>query len=91
MKALFYFALHNFAIWLARKTIDPRLNGVMDKVYDRLDYEMPFILRTSNFGSVNNLISGLVVKETGIQDEGLLGKLVDQVCQTYDPRNGAKG
>lgn len=91
MKALFYFALHNFAIWLARKTVDPRLNGVMNKVYDRLDYEMPFILRTSNFGSVNNLISGLVVKETGIHDEGLLGKLVDQVCQTYDPRNGAKG
>jgi hypothetical protein len=91
MKALLYFAVHNFAIWLARKTVDPRLNSVMDKVYDRLDYEMPFILRTSNFGSVNNLISGLVVKETGIQDEGVLGKLVDQVCQAYDPRNGAKG
>ncbi len=83
------FLLHQVAMWAARKTVDPLLSKVADKVYDRLDYEMPYILRTSSTGSINNLIFGLVAKETGLQDETKIAHLVTQVCEMYDPRLGA--
>jgi hypothetical protein len=88
-KRILFFVLHEAAVWVAHRTIDPRLGSVADKVYDRLDYEMPYILRTSNFGSINNLIFGLVAKETGLTDEKTIAHLVGQVCEMYDPRLGA--
>lgn len=89
MKSIVMFVLHQIAVWAARKTIDPVLNKVADKVYDRLDYEMPYILRTSSSGSINNLIFGLVAKETGLTDDKKIAHLVNQVCEMYDPRMGA--
>lgn len=89
MKSIVMFLLHQVAMWAARKTVDPVLGKVADKVYDRLDYEMPYILRTSSSGSINNLIFGLVAKETGLTDETKITHLVSQVCEMYDPRKGA--
>lgn len=90
IKRTIYFVIHHFAVWVARKTVDPSLEAKLPGIFDRLDYEMPFILRTSNAGSITGLIGDLITKETGVKDIEVLTKMVSQVCELYDPRAGAR-
>lgn len=91
IKRTLYFLIHNLAVLVANRTIDPELSKSLPAIYDRLDYEMPFVLRAGTVKSMANLIASLISKETGIADEGLLKKMVSQVCELYDPRKGVKG
>lgn len=91
LKRTLYFLIHNIAVLVANKTIDPELSSKLPLIYDRLDYELPFVLRSGTAGSLNNMITDLIVKETGIKEIGLLGKLASQVCELYDPRKGIRG
>lgn len=81
--------LHDAAVWVSRKTIDPTLAKALPEIYDRLDYEMPYILRTSSYESIHHLVFGLVAKATGLKNETEINKFVDEVCELYDPRLGA--
>jgi hypothetical protein len=91
LKRTLYFLIHNLAVFVANKTIDPKLSPGLPAIFDRLDYEMPFVLRAGTEASMANLVADLITKETGIKEAGLLVKLVSQVCELYDPRKGVKG
>ena len=91
LKRTLYFFIHNLAVFIANRTIDPVLSTKLPIIYDRLDYELPFILRSGTSGSLNNMVTDLITKETGIKEAGLLVNLVSQVCELYDPRKGVKG
>ncbi len=91
LRRTLYFLIHELAVFVANKTVDPALRSSLPNIYDRLDYEMPFILRMGTPGSLAHMITSLIIKETDTRDPKVLAKLVDQVCELYDPRKGANG